>query len=222
MPALLAFADILEKAAELLVDPAITSDELCNRGLPGQSGAENKLLTRTRDQVVKKFGQSDDLRVDVEIFLKELSQPLPQPEHLELQRKFLASKLREQARELREFVAIREKKAKELRRLRKYRNGVSSPQILSKPKGAIFDFTTGKLTLKGKPLSLSNGERFVLTKLVEMRTATITELQTQHPRPDRVLKRLLQKYSALEKYISLPGGPGKGGYSTTIQPSQTD
>ena len=112
MPALLAFAGILEKAADLLVDPAITADELCNRGLPGQSGAENKLLTQTRDQVVKRFGPSDDLRVDVEIFLRELSQPLPQPELLEWQRKDRASQLRQQAEELREFVNARLKKAK--------------------------------------------------------------------------------------------------------------
>ena len=62
MPALSAFADVLDKAAALLVDPAITSDELCKRGLPGQNGEEKKLLTRTRDQVVKRFGPSNDVR----------------------------------------------------------------------------------------------------------------------------------------------------------------
>ena len=65
MPALSAFADLLDKAADLLTDATVTSDELCKRGLPGQSGDENKLLTRTRDQVVKRFGPSDDLRVNV-------------------------------------------------------------------------------------------------------------------------------------------------------------
>jgi hypothetical protein len=128
MPAILAFADILDKAAELLADPTITSDQLCNRGLPGQSGAENKLLTRTRNQVAKRFGLSDDLRADVEIFLAELSRPLPAPELLEWQRKDRASQFREQAEVLREFVAARLKKAKELRRLRKARNAVSSDE----------------------------------------------------------------------------------------------
>jgi len=123
MPALSAFADILDKAADLLVDPAITSDELCNRGLPGQSGAENKLLTRTRDQVVKRFGPNDVLRVDVETFLRELSKPLPQPELLEQQRTYRASLLSAAGEYLREFAATRLKEAKKLRRLRKRAGG---------------------------------------------------------------------------------------------------
>ena len=99
---------------------------------------------------------------------------------------------------------------------------VSSAQKLPKSKAAVFDAATGKLVLKGKSLSLVAGEKYVLTKLVAMRTATFTELQTQHPRPDRVLKGLLNKYSLLKKFITLPGGPGRGGYSTTIEPTQAD
>ena len=132
MPALSAFADILDKAADLLVDPAITSDELDQRGLPGQRGDENKLLTRTRDQVVKRFGPSDDLRVDVEIFLQELSQ-LRRPKLSWEERTHWAAQLRGQAEELREFVAARLKKAKELRRLRKSRSAVSSDDSKDRP-----------------------------------------------------------------------------------------
>jgi len=87
---------------------------------------------------------------------------------------------------------------------------------------AVFDGNNLTLTLNGKPLSLSSGEKYVLSKLVEMRAATITELRTQNPHPDRILKELREKYPPLKKFISLPGGPGKGGYSTTIEPSQAD
>jgi hypothetical protein len=118
MPAISAFADILDKAADLLTDATVTSDELCKRGLPGQSGDENKLLTRTRDQAVKMLGESDDLRWNVGIFLKDLSQPL-RPNLSLAEREYSASQFRGQAENLREFVVARRKKAKELRRLRK-------------------------------------------------------------------------------------------------------
>ena len=226
MPALSAVADILDKAADQLEDPAITSEELAARGLPGQSGAEKKLLTRTRDQV-GKFDHNDDLRVDVEIIVDQLLRLPPlradlSADLLSLQRKHYASQLRPQANELRGFVAARQKKAKELRRLRKLKLQQPHTPRRNKSKAPVFDATTGKLTLNGKPLSLSSGEKFVLRRLVERRTATFAELQSEHPRPDRVLKRLREKYPALKRFISLPGGPGKGGYSTTIESGGAD
>ncbi|MGO8751577.1 MAG: hypothetical protein ACLQNE_37020 [Thermoguttaceae bacterium] len=108
----------------MLIDADVTSDELCKRGLPGTSGAENELLTRTRDQVVKKFGPNDDLRLDVEIFFRELSYPLRPPLSLG-ERKDRASRIRPQAECLREFAATRLKEAKKLRRLRKLNRGAA-------------------------------------------------------------------------------------------------
>jgi hypothetical protein len=100
------------------------------------------------------------------------------------------------------------------------------PTITQKPAPAkpraVFDAPTGKLVLDGKPLSLSAGEKYVLEKLVAMRTATLPDLQSQHPRPDKVLKGLVKKYPKLKNFISLPGGPGRGGYSTTIEPGKPE
>jgi hypothetical protein len=120
MPAISAIADILDKAADMLMDPAVTSDELDALGLPGQRDGDKKLLSRTRDQVVRRFGSNDDLRIDVEICVEDISRRLPPklPQH---GREHCASQFRSWAERLREFVAERLKKAKELRRLRKKR-----------------------------------------------------------------------------------------------------
>jgi len=83
-------------------------------------------------------------------------------------------------------------------------------------RGAVFSRAAGTLTLNGKPLSLTTGERHVLKRLLETGTATLTQLKPVHDHPDRVLKRLRKKHKSLAKHIFLPGGPGKGGYSTTI------
>ena len=85
-----------------------------------------------------------------------------------------------------------------------------------KPKGAVFNLATRVLTLNGKSLSLEIGEQHVLAHLVKNRTASLSDFKGIHERADRVLKGLRQKYPGLKRYISLPGGAGKGGYSTTI------
>ena len=97
------------------------------------------------------------------------------------------------------------------------RFGGKPPSPVKPKKGATFDPKSGTLTLDGKPLSLGSGEKHVLAILVEERTATFTKLQEAHSRPDKVLKALEKKYPALQKLIVLPGGPYKGGYSTTIK-----
>jgi len=84
-------------------------------------------------------------------------------------------------------------------------------------KGAAFNRTSGVLTVNGKLLArLEGGEKHVLTLLVEKGAASGKDLKIAHDRPDKVLKALRTKYPALKKRISLPGGPGRGGYSTTI------
>jgi hypothetical protein len=86
----------------------------------------------------------------------------------------------------------------------------------------VFNAETGILTFNGKRLSLSRGEKYVLTILVEKTAAGFAELQNAHPRPDKVVEGLRTKFPMLKKFIFRPGGPGKGGYSTTIRPSETE
>jgi hypothetical protein len=88
-----------------------------------------------------------------------------------------------------------------------------------KPAGAIFDVATGTITFpRGKPIKLTDGERYVLRVLVGKQTAvSYAELQREHERPDRILSRLLSKYPRLKRFVFCPGGAGKGGYSTTIK-----
>ena len=84
-------------------------------------------------------------------------------------------------------------------------------------KGAVFCRNSGVLTVNGKPLArLEGADKYVLTLLVERGAASFSDPKTAHDRPDKVLKALRTKYPALKNYISLPGGPGRGGYSTTI------
>jgi hypothetical protein len=84
-------------------------------------------------------------------------------------------------------------------------------------KGAVFNRTSGVLTVNGTPLArLEHGEKDVLALLVEKGAASFGDLKKAHDRPDRVLKALRTKYPALKKHIILPGGPGRGGYTTTI------
>ena len=81
----------------------------------------------------------------------------------------------------------------------------------------VFNRTTGILTLRnGRTAKLDGGEKYLLTRLVELGSASGSELKDAHARPDKALRALIRKYH-LAKYISLPGGPGKGGYSTTIE-----
>lgn len=84
-------------------------------------------------------------------------------------------------------------------------------------KRTVLDRTSGVLTVNGTPLArLEGADKYVLTLLVEKGAASFGDLKTAHDRPDKVLKALRTKYPALKKYIRLPGGPGRGGYSTTI------
>jgi hypothetical protein len=64
---------------------------------------------------------------------------------------------------------------------------------------------------------LEHGEKYVVRKLVELRTATGSDLKSAHARPDRVLRSLVKKHPCLKEHITFPGGPGQGGYSTTIE-----
>jgi len=80
----------------------------------------------------------------------------------------------------------------------------------------VLNRTTGILTLpNGRAAKLDGGEKYLLVRLVELGSASGSELKDAHARPDKALRALIRKYH-LAKYISLPGGPGKGGYSTTI------
>lgn len=84
-------------------------------------------------------------------------------------------------------------------------------------KGAVFNRTSGILTVDGMPPArLEGGAKHVLKLLVEKRAASSGDLKKAHDRPDKVLKALHKKYPVLKKYIRLPGGPYRGGYSTTI------
>jgi hypothetical protein len=86
----------------------------------------------------------------------------------------------------------------------------------AKAKGAVLNRGRGTLTVKDRTISLEPVEKHVLQRLVELGTAKGSDLKGQAERPDKVLKSLITKYN-LGKYITLPGGPGKGGYSTTIE-----
>jgi hypothetical protein len=92
----------------------------------------------------------------------------------------------------------------------------SPPSNKTTPAGPLFDAAGGKLFLK-KWLKLCQGEKDVLRVLVAQGTATITELREVHASPHKVLRNLCNKYPPLKKYIKFPGGPGRGGYSTTIE-----
>ncbi len=90
------------------------------------------------------------------------------------------------------------------------------------PAPAVFDPEAGTISIEGSNLLLEHGEKYVVKLLVEHRTASLDTLKSAHDRPDRILKRLREKYPVLEKYISLPGGPGRGGYSTSIVAKHSD
>jgi hypothetical protein len=77
----------------------------------------------------------------------------------------------------------------------------------------------GKVQIGDDTITLESQLADVLQALVELRSATMPELQTKSGRdePDKLLKKLVKKFPALKPFIRFPGGRGKGGYSTTIQ-----
>ena len=91
----------------------------------------------------------------------------------------------------------------------------------NQPEGAVFDKRTGILVVDGQPIALEQGEKFLLQALVEKGAAGTRDLARFSPRPDRTLQALLKKHPALMPYITLPGGPCRGGYSTTIKPKSS-
>jgi hypothetical protein len=103
-----------------------------------------------------------------------------------------------------------------IRALEKERMGLEGKRDPDIP---VFDAAGGRLFVKGEWRKLSQGERDVLKFLVSQGTATITELRDHSSSPHKVLKRICEKYPTLKKYITRPGGPGRGGYSTTIKPA---
>jgi len=70
----------------------------------------------------------------------------------------------------------------------------------------------------GKRLTLSPNEEYVLTALVSRDAMSLSDLRRQSgdEHADRTLKQLRTKYPTLAKYITMPGGNNRGGYSTTI------
>ena len=97
-------------------------------------------------------------------------------------------------------------------------NGQGYPgKSLMNSKGAVFDDEKGIVVVDGTPIALEASEKYVLRVLVQKGAAKFGELVSQAGRPDRTLKALLKKHKPLMRYITLPGGPGRGGYTTTIK-----
>lgn len=73
-------------------------------------------------------------------------------------------------------------------------------------------------------VQLEHTENLVLSKLVKQGAAKKSELEDVSPHAIRILKRIKRKeaYAALAPHIILPGGKGKGGYRTTIEPASPD
>jgi hypothetical protein len=88
-----------------------------------------------------------------------------------------------------------------------------------KPCPAVFDATTGILTLRGRLISTNDSVTRVLKLLVDKRKATMKQLQIVNDRPDQVLKRFLEGQPKMRPFIKLPGKGNSGGYSTTIEPA---
>jgi hypothetical protein len=105
----------------------------------------------------------------------------------------------------------------------KFREAVTPPvgPTPAKTPRPILDPETSILTFNGRQLKLTQGERDVLKVLILKGACSLEGLRDANDRPDRVLRGLIKKYPELETYISLPGGPGKGGYSTTIKLATT-
>lgn len=76
----------------------------------------------------------------------------------------------------------------------------------------------GRLVADGTSITLESAESDVIETLVQDRTCDLPTLifKSHQPKAARLLKRIINKHGFLKPYIKLPGGRGKGGYSTTI------
>lgn len=79
----------------------------------------------------------------------------------------------------------------------------------------------GKYKVDETMISLTGAQADVLQALVELQGASLDELRTHSgaPNPAIALKQICKSHPLLSPFISLPGGKGKGGYSTTIRPA---
>lgn len=75
------------------------------------------------------------------------------------------------------------------------------------------------LIIDNRSIVLEEAEADVVTALVELKAADLPTLAKQAGQryPAKVLTRLVEKYDGLDEFITLPGGRGRGGYSTTIR-----
>lgn len=76
----------------------------------------------------------------------------------------------------------------------------------------------GRVRVGSETITLESQYADVLQALVEMQSATKPELQKRSGRdqPDKVLKKLVNRYPQLKPFIRFPGARGRGGYGTTI------
>jgi hypothetical protein len=79
------------------------------------------------------------------------------------------------------------------------------------------------LSVDGPPIRLQNAEAEVLEALIDKRAATLTELRrlSGHEDVSGILSRIRDRHPALAPFITLPGGKGRGGYTTTIVRKQS-
>ena len=78
----------------------------------------------------------------------------------------------------------------------------------------------GRYRIGADTIALTGRQADVLQALVELRAATLSDLQTRSGvgNPSIALSQICNRYPALARFIKLAGGKGKGGYSTTILP----
>lgn len=76
----------------------------------------------------------------------------------------------------------------------------------------------GKLLVDRQGITVEGAEETVLEALIELRQCKMPELvaKSGYKKAARILKRIVEKHHALNRFITLPGKRGKGGYSTTI------
>jgi hypothetical protein len=76
----------------------------------------------------------------------------------------------------------------------------------------------GRILIDGEVMALTRNAANVIEALVELRAAPKDELIRRSGVDDapRVLRRIREKFPVLKPYLTMPGGPGKGGYRTTI------